>query len=142
MASHDVERAEIVARLDIADARHDETIRAMETDINRLRDSWAAGYAAQLQAHETRLAQIRSETSRFIEGLYSNDEGPHEPAQGQQRDASSAGSSPASGGAADPGQPDPTYAAELAEAERIRNLSMQDFAVERQRMIRANQGMF
>ena len=126
MTSHDVERAYVAAMLDNADDRLAEATAAMRADLDRLADSWQAGVAQQLADHETRLAQIRDDQARWVNSLYGDDdEGPHELAGGQG-DAPAGRNAPATPGPV-PRQPDP-HVAELAEAARLRAMSMNEYA--------------
>lgn len=128
MSNHDVERALVQGLLDIADNRFGETIEAMRTDVDRLRDSWAAGYAEQRQAHEERLAAIRAETQRHLQAIANGEADqpapPQDVAAGGLGDASAASPSTGHGRRQ---QPDP-YAAEMAEAERIRAMPLNEYA--------------
>jgi hypothetical protein len=129
---HDAERAYVSAMLDILDDRHDAVIESMRTDLNRLRDTWASGYQEQRAAHETRLAEIR-EASRSTDV-----------AQGQVVGVSAVGSALPAMAPMAPGPEQPNAdprAAELAEAERIRLMPMDEFQRERERLIRPR-GLF
>lgn len=126
MSNHDVERALIQGLLDIADDRHDSVIAAMETDLNRLRDSWAESYGEQRRASEERIAAGQEATRAWIAGLYaSGSEGPsaNELPGGRRTDASAPTGRPLghSGGRQEP-NPDPR-AAELADRQLAHELS-------------------
>jgi hypothetical protein len=143
MPSHDPERALVQSLLDLADHRLAQTAAEMAAEIDLYRDDLARGYAEQLQAHQDRLAAIRAETDRYIKSLYGEADAPAPtPNVGQgHADAPATGPAPAPGPG--PGQPINPYEADRIEAERIKGLSMEAFAAERQRLIRQpNQGMF
>ena len=135
MNSHDVERAYVQARLDHADRQLDQASAAMRADLDRLAESWRSGAAQQLADHETRMRKLDEDHQAWLRSLYADDDEPaltHELA-GAEDAAVSSGHRPQ--------QPN-AHEVEMAEAARIRSLSMQDWAVERQRLIRANPGMF
>jgi hypothetical protein len=137
------ERAYVAARVAQMDQQLVEQRAAMQAELDLYRDDLAADAAARNRAHQERVQQIRDDQAawltRWLDG--DPDEGrPTDVDQGQV-EASAAGSSPASTPGPGPGQPDP-YAAELAEAERIRALPMSSWAQERQSMIRSSNGLF
>lgn len=141
------ERAFIQSMLDIADARRDAVIKGLRTDVDRLRDAWADGYAEQRQASEERIAAIRAETQRYLRSVAADDTEPApELARQAPQGASAPGNHPVSPGApGSAGQPtsDPRAAelAELAEAD-FKSMSMAEYAHVRQHLIRADSGMF
>ena len=118
----------------------------MQAELDLYRDDWSSRYADQLRGHQARMDAIRAETDQYIKSLYGEaDEPAPTPDVGQQepsrQDASSRGpATPA--GPRPAGQPINPHAAELEEAERIRDMPMREWAAERQRLIRPNQGMF
>ena len=135
------ERALVQSLLDVADDRLNDTIRAMETDINRLRDSWATTYQETRRASDERVAATQRDLRAWLSARATADgEVPSDPRQAP-RGASLAGA-PVRPGAVPAGPPIDPREAELAEAARIRNLSMQDWAIERQSLIRADRGTF
>jgi hypothetical protein len=94
-----------------------------------------AGRMAQLDAdHQAWLADYREE----LRGAAS-EPAPQDVAQGQAGRFPT-GSPPSRSGGPGPAQPD--HAAELAEADRIKSLTMREFAQERQRHIRPSSGLF
>lgn len=136
MTGHDAERAYVAAMLDVADDRLDETIAAMQTDIDRLRDEWAAGYAEQRQAHEDRLAAMRDETRQYLQSIAAGDDDGNERTDvtaGGRGDASALAGIPV--GHNGPQQwptPDPREA-DRAERERLAAMSMTEYRAERER---------
>lgn len=124
----------------------------MAADLDRLAESWRSGADQMAAESQQRMAQMAADQQAWLRSLYDGDtdEGPQPKDQSQARGgASRAGWSPASpaGPGPDSGQPltfEDVRAAEMAEADRIRNLSLQDFAVERERLIRSrtSRGMF
>jgi hypothetical protein len=145
MPSHDperVERALVQSLLDLADHRLDAVAAEMASDIDRYRDDWSTRTAEMQRAHQARLAEVRAETDQYIKSLYGEaDEPAPTPIVGQgYADAPATGPAPAPGPG--PGQPPSPYEAEFLEGERIRALPMAEYAAERQRLIRPNQGVF
>lgn len=144
MRDHDTERAYVQSMLDVAEDRFDETIRAMQTDLDRLRDEWAAGYAEQRQAHESRMAAMRDETRAWITGLHADggDKERTDVTAGGRGDASALAGIPV--GHNGPQQwpaPDPREA-DAIEAARLRTMDMATYAQERHRLIRIDPGTF
>jgi hypothetical protein len=132
--SHDAaERAYVQSMVDLADARRDAVLAGMQTDINRLRDSWSSGYAEQRQAAEARIEAIREGTRAWVQGLYADGEDtPTDVAAGGREDGASVLTHTSVGhnGLRQRPTPDPREA-ELAEAARIRSLSWAEYAAER-----------
>lgn len=131
MVSHEMaERAFVQSMVEAADARNTAVIESLQTDVDRLRDTWAAGYAEQRRASEERIAAIQEDTRTWIAGLYADDDQgdgtANTLAQDGQPGASTAGQAPANGGAARPGQPD--HAAELERARAIAQMPMDEYA--------------
>jgi hypothetical protein len=88
------------------------------------------------------MRQMRDDRAAWFSSLYADEPAPtHELVQQEPHDASGRG--PATPAGVPAGQPH-QHAAELAEAEaeRIRTMSMQDWAVERRRLLGSNPGMF
>jgi hypothetical protein len=143
MPNHDPERAYVQSMLDLADRQLDRARAEMAAELDLYRDDWTSRHAEQLQGHQARMDAMRAETARFLNGeadepAPTQDVGQQEPSR---QDASSRGpATPA--GPRPAGQPINPHAAELEEAERIRNLPMSEWAAERQRLIWPNQGMF
>jgi hypothetical protein len=141
---HDVERAErayVQSMLDLADDRLNEASEAMEARLAALRDDSALRWADELRAHRERADQFEEDQRAWLARFIGDDadEGAHTDVAQGQGGASPAGP-PASPAGPDPGQPN--HAAELAEAERIKDMPMATYAQERQRLIRANTGLF
>ncbi len=134
MRGHDYEYALVAGLSQLAADRLDETVQAMETDLDRLRDEWATTYAEMREASEQRIAATRSELQQQLRAIAAGEApGPapaNEPPAGGRTDASASTAYPV--GHSDPRQdPDPP-ATELAEAARIKSLSWDDYAAERQ----------
>jgi hypothetical protein len=145
--SHDVERALVQSRLDLADARLAQTAAEMATELDLYRDDWSTRTAEMMWAHEDRVRQIRDDQAAWLDSFINGETGEvshTDVGQGQVvLGAPATGwSSPAGPGGPGPGQPPNPHAVELAEAERLRDLTMAEYAAERQRLIRSNQGMF
>lgn len=122
-SSEMAERAYVQGMLELADARREAVVESMRADVDRLRDSWATSYAEQRQAHEDRLAEIR----RSIHAPH-----PELPAGGDRASVPvTPGTAPSGHHRQQEPTPDPR-AAELAEVERIKSLSWDDYAAERQ----------
>ncbi len=130
--------------------------RALFDDMERYRRELSEGVALDTTATDAMIAEAaartkaaQEETRRYLAQLAGDEPAPIDP-QDQAVGASAAAgsSSPAMpGGGPGPGQPltfEDVRAAEMAEADRIRNLSLQDFAVEREHLIRSrtSRGMF
>jgi len=136
----DREWRQVVVALDLEQARLDQYRADTQARLDAYASDAAARTAEMLQAHRDRVRQFEEDQRAWFKSLYDGDEpAPTNVGQGQT-DAPATGPAPAPGPG--PGQPDP-YTAELIEAERIKGLSMEAFAAERQRLIRQpNQGMF
>jgi len=123
--------------------------RAALDDLERYREELNSGYAPDttatdemVKAHNARMRQLEEDhkawLARFINGETDEPAPTHELA-GADR-ASVPGGTP---NGHRPQQPDPDpYAAELAEAERIRTMPMQDWAEVRKTLIRTSDGLF
>jgi hypothetical protein len=118
--------------------------RAALDALSRQQEDWRESWSldttstdAVVREHHARMRQLEEDhkawLAQYLGGLYDDDDhqaDDHELAQAEQRGASSAARpAPASGGAARPGQPDP-HAAGL-DAERLRTMSMQEYAARR-----------
>jgi hypothetical protein len=133
-SSHDVERALVQGLLDIADDRLADATAVMRADLDRLAESWRAGYAQQLADHEARMRKLDEDHQAWLRSLYADDDS--EPQPTQDVAAGGLGDAPASSSSGTDGhgprqQPDPRVAAELAEAERIRSMPMNEYAAMR-----------
>jgi hypothetical protein len=126
MNSHDAaQRAYVGAVLDAAADRRDAVIESMRTDVDRLRDSWAAGYAEQRQASEAPIDALREETRSFVRGLYADD-GDELAAGGHRADVSALTGVPDGHSHR---QQSPISAEDQWEAARlIRDMPMTDYA--------------
>ncbi len=139
---HDPERALVQSMLDLADHKLDRATAEMSAELDLYRDDWSTRTAEMMRAHEDRVRQMRNDQAAWLKSFYGEaDEPAPTPDVGQGLGASATGPAPAPGPG--PGQPPNPHAAELAEAERIRDMPMGEYAQERQRMIRAtSRGMF
>ena len=143
MPNADPERAYVQSRLDDLDHRLEQSAAEMQAGLDLYRDDWSTRTAEMQRAHQARLDAIRAETDAYIKNMYGEANEPTPtPNVGQgHADAPATGPAPAPGPG--PGQPINPYEADRIEAERIKGLSMEAFAAERQRLIRQpNQGMF
>jgi len=126
----------------------------MERQIQDQRREWNETYgldstsAAEInRQHAERMRKLEEDHKAWLAGylasLYGDDDESPTQDVGQGQDGASATgwSSPAGPSGPGPGRPNP-HAAELEEAERIRDMPMSEYAAERQRLIRPNQGMF
>jgi hypothetical protein len=143
MSSHDVERAFVAARADQLDDRIDRARDAMMGELDLYRDDFTTRNAELLRAHNERVQQIACENRAWLTSYYDDtrEESHTDVEQQVPREASAVGGVPATPGPGPAAQPDP-LAAELAEVDRLRHLPMADYARERQRLIRANRGLF
>jgi hypothetical protein len=128
--------------------------RALLDDLERQQREWREGVALDTTATDAMLADAaarsraaQEETRRYLASLAGNDESPHTDvaSQGQGRQDVSGAEPATAPSAPGPGQQPTPHAADLAEAQRIRQLPMSAWAEERQRLIRAsasNHGMF
>ena len=131
MTGHDAaERAWVQQRLASLADRFDQAAAEMAADLDLYRDDWSSRHAEQLQAHNERMRQMEADQAAWFKNWYDGDDesAPTDVGRGQV-DASAAGSSPATPPGPGPGQP--IHAAELAEAERIRSMSMAEYAARR-----------
>ncbi len=121
------------------------TRQSMAAELDLYRDDWSTRHAEMTRAHNERMQRMRDDQAAWLDSFYDDGEpAPTQDPQDQARGASAAGSSsPAMpGGGPGPGQPINPHAVDLEESERIRDLTMAEYAAERQRLIRPNQGMF
>jgi hypothetical protein len=112
------------AMLDVYDGQHATVIASMKADVDRLRDEWATSYAEQRQRHEDRLQTIKA-------SIHGAPASPPELAAGGREDGASVLTDTSVGHNGPQQQPPDLRAAELAEVERIRSLSWDDYADER-----------
>jgi hypothetical protein len=134
----DYEREYVRAELALQQERFDRASARMQADIDLYRDDLAADYAERNRAHQARLQQIRDEQAAWLKSFINGDAAEHTDVQ-QPPQGASVGE-PATPGAGAAGPPD--HEAKLAEAARIKALPLHEYARERQRLIRANQGLF
>lgn len=138
MSSHDVERALVQGLSQLALDRLDETARSMETDLDRLRDSWATTYAEMREASEQRIAATRNQTQQYLQSISTGEADQpapdHKPARQVPPGASRSGGEPpvAPGPPGPAGQPAP-HAAEVT-AQDIAGWSMAEYQAERERL--------
>jgi hypothetical protein len=146
--SHDPERAYVQSMLELADRKLDQARAEALAELDLYRDDFTSRNAEMQRAHRERLAAIRAETDQYIKSLYGEADEPAPTQDVGQQEPSRQDASPSRGpatpaGPRPAGQPIDPHTAELEEAARIKGLSMQAFADERQRLIRRpNQGMF
>lgn len=147
MSNHDAaERAYVQSMLDHADHQLDRARAEMTASLDLYRDDWSTRHAEMTRAHNERMQRMCDGQAAWLNSFY--DDGEVTPtqdvAQGQvvhpPPGSSPAPASPPAGPGS--GQPPNPHAAELEEAERIRDMPMSEWAAERQRLIRPNQGMF
>ena len=132
--------------LDVIGDRIDAGQASIAADVDQYLASLREGVARQVAESEARIAAGRDATAHWLQNFYDDDAEGVDTSVGPQisRDASGSGG-PATPGPGSAGQPNSRDAelAEAEEAERIRRLSLQDYAQERQRLIRAGSpGMF
>lgn len=126
--------------LDYRDAQLDRAKAEMDRRVSELRDEWSAGVAHQVATSEARVRQLQEDQVTWLRSLAGDDDAANEPPAGSRTDTSASTANPA--GHSDSRQePDPR-AAELAEAERIRTMPMQDWAEVRKTLIRTSDGLF
>ena len=136
-SSEMAERVYVQSMLELADARHDAVIESLRTDVDRLRDSWAESYGDQRRAAEERIAAGQEATRAW---LANGGEDPHNGLADGARGVD-ATASPGLGHGHHQ-QPTSPYEAELQRAQELKAMDMATYAQERQRLIRADQGMF
>ena len=126
--------------LDYRDAQLDRAKAEMDCRVSELRDEWSACVAHQVATSEARVRQLQEDQVTWLRSLAGDDDAANEPPAGSRTDTSASTANPA--GHSDSRQePDPR-AAELAEAERIRTMPMQDWAEVRKTLIRTSDGLF
>ena len=120
--------------------------RALLDDLERQRREWNESYSLDStsmdeinRTHSERMRELEDQQRAWLASFINGDadEGTQDVGPGLGASAPEPAPAPERG----PGQPDP-HEAELAEAERIRALPMTAWAEERQRLIRANRGLF
>jgi hypothetical protein len=139
----DREWRQVVVALDLEQARLDQYQADMQARLDAYASDAATRTADMLQAHRDRVRQFEDDQRAWFKSLYgeANEPAPTQDVGQGQTDAPATGPAPAPGPG--PGRPINPNTAELIEAERIKGLSMEAFAAERQRLIRQpNQGMF
>ena len=137
-----VERALVQHALDVADAELAQARAEMAARVTALKESWSSGFEQQLADSEARQQAIRDQTQQYLQSIYADDDGTHALAAGGHG-ADVSGLTAAPDGHDHRQQPDPDpYAAELAEAERIRTMPMQDWAEVRRTLIRTSDSLF
>ncbi len=141
------EEAYVRSMVEHLDARFESARAEMDRRVTELRDEWSAGVAHQVAASEERIRRIQEENISWLKSRAGADDASVDVAAAGREvdDGPSVREDAASVGHTGPQQrstrPDP-WAAELAEAERIRNMPMDLWAEERQRLVRSGQGMF
>jgi hypothetical protein len=135
MTETPAERAYVLSRLDSMEDRREAVAASMQTDLDRLRDEWAESYGELRAAHEARVQKIQDDLRDWLSSRYADeaDDPAQDVDQGRPDASALAGRRTQPPGVAGPGQLDP-YAAELADAERIRNMDMRQYTVERARL--------
>lgn len=122
--------------------------RALLDELERKRQEWRESWALDststgdmIREHNARMRELEEQHRAWLSGYLKDASGEADEPAPTQNVAGAEGATVPAGHR--PPQPNP-HAAELAEAERIRNLSLQDFAVERERLIRSrtSRGMF
>jgi hypothetical protein len=145
MSNHDPERAFVAARVAQLDHQLDRAAAEMTSALDLYRDDLTGQYAELEQSHRGRMDALRAETDQYIKSLTGEADEPSpglDVGRGRDGVSPTGWSSPAGPGGPGPGRPINPHAAELEEAERLYALSMAEYAIERQRLIRANPGMF
>jgi hypothetical protein len=138
------DRAYVAHMLDYRDAQLDRARAEMDRRVSELRDEWSAGVAHQVAAAESATRQRQEARIEWLRSLTGDDVTKDVAGAGGLGVGTSASTGTPVGHnpqPEQPTQPDP-WAAELAEAERIRSMPMGLWAEERQRLVRPNQGMF
>ena len=110
--SHDPERAYVAAMLDHADAQLDRARADMTARVDELRTTWSSGFETQLADHQARMAEIRTDTQRYLQSIASGEAAPpQDVAAGALGDAPAASPDHGHGSRQ---QPDPQDEHELA----------------------------
>ena len=123
------ERALVALAVERQQARIDRAAAEMAASLDAYRDDFTTRHAELLRGHQDRVREIEEQGRAFLTSYYDNgDEGTQDVQQVPQ-DASSPGA-PASPGPGPAGHPS-AWDAELAEAERIKNMSMGEYAARR-----------
>lgn len=130
MANDSAEDRYVRSMLDLYGARFDDTIRAMTSDADRLRDSWAQSYADQREASAARVAAIKEDTRSWIRDRYAADGEAGQNVRQAPRGAQSLGASVLSPGAGPAG---PIQDPRQAELERAQEIAAMDFSEYAQR---------
>ncbi len=144
MTSHEspADRAYVAAMLEIQQQKFDRASADLQTQLDAYVNDCTSRYSEQIQAHQARVRQLEEDQrrwlARFIDGDADHD-GAQDP-QGQVGASTAGRNAPASSGPG-PGQPN-RNPADLELAQEIKNMSMAAYARERQRLIRANRGLF
>lgn len=136
----DREWRQVVVALDLEQARLDQYRANMAARLDAYASDSATRTAEMIRGHQERLRQLEEDQRAWLKSLYDGDEPAPSPNVGQGLGASGPALAPAPGPG--PGQPPNPHAVELEEAERIRDLTLAEYAAERQRHIRPGQGLF
>ncbi len=138
--SEAAERAYVTVWCDHADAQLAAHQARQAAEVDELRTTWNSGFEQQLADSRTTTAAMRADTARYVASISGADDATADVA-GTDSDVPAVQPSGTGRRSPQPTQPDP-WAAELAEAERIRTMPMDLWAEERQRLVRSDQGMF
>jgi hypothetical protein len=138
----DREWRQVVVALDLEQARLDQYQADMQARLDAYASDSATRTAEMIQAHQERVRQFEDDQRAWFKSLYDGEPAPTNVGQGQLGASATGWSSPAGPGGPGPGQPPNPHPVELEEAERLHDLTLAEYAAERQRHIRPNQGLF
>ncbi len=129
---------------DYADAALARAAAQMEAQVTALREEWSCNAAHQVAAAEARTRQLQEDSLQWLRSRADDgDQGAHiDVAAGDHRGDASATAAASYGTGHGPRQQPTQHEQELAEASRLKNMTMQQFALERQQLIRSGRGMF
>jgi hypothetical protein len=134
MASPDTpaDRAYVAARLAQMDHQLAQAREAMETTWDTYRDDWTSRHAEQLRAHREHCDAITADQAAWLANWLDGDPDEGRPANVDRQESQEAsGRGPATPAGIPAGQLPNPHEAELAEAECIRSMSMQEYAARR-----------
>ena len=128
MASPDTpaDRALIALAVERQQARIDQAAAEMAAELDLYRDDWSSRHAEELRAHEQRMRELEASQAEWLTNWLEGDPDGAQDPRGQVGASTAGRNAPASSGPG-PGQ-QPISAAEMLEAEAIKNMSMQEYA--------------
>jgi hypothetical protein len=135
------DRAFIATMCDYADAQLDRYRADADAQILAIKEEWSSNAASQMAESEARVRRLQEDSLAWLRSRYDDEPRKLAGSGDHREEATASAASPGTGHSPRTQQPG-QHELELAEAARIRNLTMQQFAIERQTLIRSGKGIF